>query len=74
MVRYDRVPLKLPPNWMAFIDTAFDPDGFAAYVVPAPVRNTVTSMMNAVWRGEKSPEEALTQLDEIVNAMLSGGS
>ncbi len=71
MLQYDQVPLTLPANWMAFIDTAFDPDGFAAYVVPSDIRSTITSTMNTVWRGERSPEEALEQLHDLVNAMLA---
>ena len=36
MVRYPRLgtDIKLPDNWQAMIETAFDTDGYAAYVVP----------------------------------------
>lgn len=71
MIEYDRVPLTMPPNWMAFIETAFDPNGYAAYVIPATVQSAINSAMAQVWNGNTPPEEALEQLHSVVNALLA---
>ncbi len=72
MLRYDEIPLDLPSNWMAFIDTAFDPDGYAAYVVPSEVTAAMNPTINRIWNGELAPEAGLQQAHDVVNSILAG--
>src|SRR5690606_29369212 len=67
MLRYDeRLAIELPPNWMAFFETAFDPNGYAAYVVPANILSAMNSQMSQVWNRTISPEDGLQRAHEVV--------
>ncbi|MGI6083118.1 MAG: ABC transporter substrate-binding protein [Limnochordia bacterium] len=73
LVRYGRVVegIKLPANWMAFIETAISPDARTPYMIPDPeIDRTITRMMATVWSGAAAPESVLETLDRIVGSML----
>ena len=72
MLRYDeQLDIQLPPNWMAFFETAFDPNGYAAYVVPANILSAMNSQMSQVWNRTISPEDGLQRAHEVVSALLA---
>ncbi|MGI6609540.1 MAG: ABC transporter substrate-binding protein [Limnochordia bacterium] len=73
MLRYPKVSTgKQPDNWYALVDTAFDPDGYAAYVIPnaTVIDPVVNAVLNRIWRGEIAVATALEQIDQQVNALL----
>ncbi|MGI6082911.1 MAG: ABC transporter substrate-binding protein [Limnochordia bacterium] len=75
MTRYPRAAanLKLPDNWQAMIETAFDPDGYAAYVVPeaTQIDAVVNPIMNRVWNGQMAAAPALQQIHDVVTSILN---
>lgn len=71
MLRYGEIPIDMPPNWMAIIDAAFDPDGFPQYVVPSEVRTPVNAIIGRVWSGELPPEIGLEQIHDVVSGILA---
>lgn len=73
LVRYGRLPIniKLPENWMAFIDTATSPDARSPYMIADPeVERVINRMMATVWAGTAAPESVLETLDRVVDSML----
>ena len=72
MLRYDeQLDIQLPPNWMAFFETAFDPNGYAAYVIPANVQSTINTTIAQVWNGTLSPEDGLQRIHDVTTALLA---
>ena len=75
IVRYPRAAadLVLPDNWQAMIETAFDPDGYAAYVVPeaTQIDAVVNPIMNRVWNGQMAAATALQQIHDVVTSILN---
>ena len=75
MVRYPRLgtDIKLPDNWQAMIETAFDTDGYAAYVVPqsTQIDPVVNPIMNRVWNGQMAAATALQQIHDVVTSILN---
>jgi hypothetical protein len=75
MIRYSRfvgATLTLPDNWQALIETAFDPNGYAAYVVPNETRINalVNPIMSKIWSGQTAAAVGLQQIHEAVDALL----
>jgi multiple sugar transport system substrate-binding protein len=73
MVRYTRMSgINMPSNWSALIDTAFDPDGYAAYVVPnaTQIDAVVNPIMNRIWNGQLAPAVGLQQIHEVLPGLL----
>jgi multiple sugar transport system substrate-binding protein len=73
MVRYPKIGgIDLPSNWQALIDTAFDPDGYAAYVVPnaTQVDAVVNPIINQIWNGQVAPAVGLQQIHEVLPGLL----
>ena len=75
MVRYPRLgtDIKLPDNWQAMIETAFDTDGYAAYVVPqsTQIDPVVNPIMIRVWNGQMAAATALQQIHDVVTSILN---
>lgn len=75
IVNYPKVTasLKMPTNWAAFLETAFQPDGYAAYVIPNA--NAINPIVNAIlpriWNGQVAPAIGLQQIHEQVSAVLN---
>ena len=73
LLRYGRVVegMRLPANWMAFIETAISPDACTPYMISDPqIDSTINRMMATVWSGVAAPESVLETLDRMVNNML----
>jgi multiple sugar transport system substrate-binding protein len=76
MVRYQSAvenSLPLPDNWQALIETTFDPDGYAAYVIPnaSAIDAVVNPIMSRVWNGQASAAVSLQQIHEILPSLLN---
>lgn len=74
MMRYGELPIDLPDNWMAFIETAFDPNSYTGYVIPSQINTTISQTMKQVWDGSMSPEEGLQQLHDVISSTLEQSS
>jgi ABC-type glycerol-3-phosphate transport system substrate-binding protein len=73
MVRYARLgAIKLPDNWHALIDTASDPNGYPAYVVPqaTQIDAAVNPVMSQIWAGRLAPAVGLEQIHKVVTGLL----
>lgn len=73
MVRYPKVGgIHMPDNWEALINTAFDPDGYAAYVVPnaTEIDAVVNPIMARIWNGQVAPAVGLQQIHEVLPGLL----
>ena len=73
MVRYPKIGgIELPSNWEALIDTAFDPTGYAAYIVPnaTQIDAVVNPIMNRIWNGQLAPAVGLQQIHEVLPGLL----
>jgi multiple sugar transport system substrate-binding protein len=73
MIRYPRAGgIELPDNWQAMIETAFDPAGYAAYVVPnaTAIDRVVNPIMSQIWAGSMAPATGLQQIHDLLPALL----
>lgn len=74
MLQYPKVMDLLPENWMAFVDTGFDPASYAPYVYQdARLESLVSSVTGQVWKGQLSPEAAVQRIHEQAQALLAEG-
>jgi hypothetical protein len=60
--------LPLPDNWQALIETTFDADGYAAYVIPnaSAIDAVVNPIMSRIWNGQAAA--ATRSLSEIASS------
>ncbi|NLN19224.1 MAG: sugar ABC transporter substrate-binding protein [Firmicutes bacterium] len=73
MIRYTRMTgITMPDNWQALIETAFDPDGYAAYVVPnaTEIDAVVNPVMSRIWNGQIAPAVGLQQIHDVLAGLL----
>lgn len=74
MIRYPKVggSLTLPNNWQAMIETAFDPTGYAAYVVPnaTQIDAVVNPIMGRIWNGQMAAATGLQQIHDLLASLL----
>ena len=73
MISYPKIgTLQLPDNWQAMIETAFDPTGYAAYVVPnaTKIDSVVNPIMAQIWAGQIAPATGLEQIHDLLPALL----
>ncbi len=73
MVRYTRMSdITMPDNWQALIETSFDPDGYAAYVVPnaTQIDAVVNPVMSRIWNGQIAPAVGLQQIHDVLAGLL----
>ena len=74
MIRYTRMTgITMPDNWQALIETAFDPDGYAAYVVPnaTEIDAVVNPVMSRIWNGQIAPAVGLQQIHDVLSVVAS---
>ncbi|MGI6609042.1 MAG: extracellular solute-binding protein [Limnochordia bacterium] len=74
MLRYPKVVADLPDNWMAYIDTAFNPDGYAGYVLynASSIDPIVNGAVGKIWNGQQAPATVLQQIHDQVSAVMAG--
>lgn len=76
MIRYQsavEASLPLPDNWQALIETTFDADGYAAYVIPnaSAIDAVVNPIMSRIWNGQAAPATSLQQIHEMLPSLLN---
>ena len=64
---------KIASNWTAIVEASFDPNGYAAYVIPysAEINPVINPVLNQMWAGNISAQMACEQIHEAVSIILA---